>query len=338
MEVGLSSEQESFRQSVAKLATDLNSAWGRGKGPATVDRCVPSKADWDRIVEAGWLSLRSDDGAGGLVGTCVDVCVLVEQLGYHTVPAPVIGTILVTEQLRLRGANATVLDRIADGTLSVAPILTLDLRDFAATADGVAFDTAGVELGVSVGTSSATVRLVDSNIGADLTRQFAKVGETAQVPIPILDGSVEADQRATAFALTVISADLLGTMHAALDAAVEHAKVRKQFNQPIGSFQAVQHIAAEALVSVEATRSAVWYAAWSIDELPSNEALSNARTAKAFASAAAIEVVEAAIQIFGGIGITWESALHVLQRRAHLDRRLFGDEHSQYRRLADANR
>jgi alkylation response protein AidB-like acyl-CoA dehydrogenase len=95
-------------------------------------------------------------------------------------------------------------------------------------------------------------------------------------------------------------------------------------------------MAAECLVSIEATRSAVWYAAWAADELPAAQALIAARTAKAFASVSGVEVAEAAVQIFGGMGMTWESRAHVWLRRAQVDRRLFGDENAQYQHLADA--
>jgi alkylation response protein AidB-like acyl-CoA dehydrogenase len=95
-------------------------------------------------------------------------------------------------------------------------------------------------------------------------------------------------------------------------------------------------MAAECLVSIEATRSAVWYAAWAADELSAAEALIAARTAKAFASVCGVEVAEAAVQIFGGMGMTWESRAHLWLRRAQVDRRLFGDEDAQYQCLADA--
>jgi alkylation response protein AidB-like acyl-CoA dehydrogenase len=133
--------------------------------------------------------------------------------------------------------------------------------------------------------------------------------------------------RLQALVLTLLVADLLGTMSAALDAAVEHGRSRTQFGKPIGSFQAVQQIAAEDLVSVEATRSALYYSAWAVDALPAAEALRAARTAKAFASRAGVAVCEDVVQLFGGIGMTWESPAHVWLRRAHLDRRSFGDEH-----------
>lgn len=340
MDIGLDPEQRMFSTTASKLAGDIARRWDRGRSPADVRPCLPSAEDWARIVDAGWLALRLDESAGGGAGSTVDVCVLAEQLGYHAVPAPVLGTILVLEQLQLRGADPDLLASIASGAQRITGVLTDDLRGFASPLDttGTAFDSAGVERGIIVGDDDAMdVPLGGSATGVDLTRELSRLTEpVASIRHQLEPDSSDARNKAIAFALTVISADMLGVMQSALDAAVDHARIRHQFGAPIGTFQAVQHIAAECLVSVEATRSAVWYAAWSVDELEAKDALHAARTTKAFASTAVIEVVEAAIQIFGGIGMTWESPAHVWQRRAHLDRRLFGDENVQYALLADA--
>ena len=318
MDVALSPEQRDFAEASAKLAADLTGGWSAGRGPATAELPAPSAEAWARIEDAGWPSLRTDGGS------CVDVCVLAEQLGSHHVPAPVLGALIVSEQLRLRGADA-------EGR-RLAPVLTGDLRAFSRDGSGVVVDAAGAEAALVAGTTLTVHEIADPHAGADLTRVVGTPGR-AMGTIEAT-GSADVQDAETAFALTVVAADLLGVMQSALDAAVEHARTRQQFGHPIGSFQAIQHLLAECLVSVEGTRSAVWYAAWAVDDRPPAEALVAARTAKAYASAAAVEVVEASIQTFGGIGMTWEADAHVRQRRAHLDRRLFGDEHAQYRALA----
>ena len=132
--------------------------------------------------------------------------------------------------------------------------------------------------------------------------------------------------RWTAQALALVCADLLGTCTAALEGAVAHARTREQFGRPIGSFQAVQHLCAEQLVTVEASRSIVWQAAWAVDALPPAEALSTAQVAKVYCSEMARTVCEAAIQVWGGLGMTWECPAHRYLRRALLDRQLLGNE------------
>jgi alkylation response protein AidB-like acyl-CoA dehydrogenase len=338
VQIGLSAEQELFVEVAATLAAEISSRWQQGRGPDSVGSAEPPERSWRSITDAGLLALRLDETQGG-EASCLDVCLLSEQLGRHAVPAPVLGTLLVLEQLRSRGAEPGILAEIAAGRRRLGPVLTGDLRDFAVSPAGArAWDCAGASAGVIVAGAAELYPLRPVSPAVDLTRGVATLDSTGAPPVialgsPAVPGSGE---RVLAFALTAVAADLLGVMQGALDAAVGHARTRTQFGAPIGSFQAIQHLAAECLVSVEATRSAVWYAAWAADELPAAEALIAARTAKAFASAHGVEVAEAAVQIFGGMGMTWESRAHVWLRRAQVDRRLFGDEDAQYQHLAEA--
>ena len=341
MEIKLSAEQELFVEVVTALAAGLASRWQLGRGPDSVGSAEPPAQAWHSIADAGLLALRLDEALGGGGASCLDVCLLGEQLGRHAVPAPVLGTLLVLEQLRSRQADPGPLADIAASRSRLSPVLAGDLRDFAAAPAGArAWDCAGASAGVIVADDAELFTLRQITVGADLTRAVAVVDGTREGAAPAIRlGSPAAPgtaDRVLAFALTVVAADLLGVMQGALGAAVDHACARTQFGAPIGSFQAIQHLAAECLVSIEATRSAVWYAAWAADELPAAEALAAARTAKAFASVCGVEVAEAAVQIFGGMGMTWESRAHVWLRRAQVDRRLFGDENAQYQHLADA--
>ena len=126
----------------------------------------------------------------------------------------------------------------------------------------------------------------------------------------------------------------IGLAQGALDAAVRYAGERTQFGTRIGTFQAVQHMLADALVRLEGARSCVWYAAWGVDHLEPVEATLAAMTAKAYASEAAREVVETSVQVFGGIAITWEHLSHLRLRRVLVDRRVLGDETALYQRIA----
>jgi alkylation response protein AidB-like acyl-CoA dehydrogenase len=125
-------------------------------------------------------------------------------------------------------------------------------------------------------------------------------------------------------------------MQAALDAALAHVRQREQFGGPVGAFQAVQHLAADAHVSLEAARSCAWYGLWAVDALAPAEALLAARTAKAAGSEYGREVCEAQIQLLGGVGMTWEYPAHLHLRRALVSRQTLGDEHAQYDAIAQA--
>jgi alkylation response protein AidB-like acyl-CoA dehydrogenase len=113
-------------------------------------------------------------------------------------------------------------------------------------------------------------------------------------------------------------------MEGALALATGYAKDRHQYGTPVGSFQAVQHLLADAAVAVEGTRSLTLHAAWAVDALPPADALASAAAAKAYASRAARAACETAIQVHGGIGNTWECMAHVHLRRALLSIDCFG--------------
>jgi alkylation response protein AidB-like acyl-CoA dehydrogenase len=147
--------------------------------------------------------------------------------------------------------------------------------------------------------------------------------------------SAECLERFHCRALSLLAADLVGVMSAALDTAVLYAAGRVQFGVPIGTFQAVQHLAADQLVSLEGARSLAEYAAWAADELETDDALEAAYCAKAYCSKAGRTLCEAAIQIHGGMGITWDCMAHVYLKRALVDGLVFGDHARNISLLAD---
>jgi hypothetical protein len=125
---------------------------------------------------------------------------------------------------------------------------------------------------------------------------------------------IETTDLAVGLALT--SADLVGVMQGATDLAVAYAKERKQYGAPIGSYQAVQHMLADALVVTEGARSVALHAAWAVGALAPDDALAAASVAKAYCSRAARDVCETSIQVHGGIGNTWDCLAHIYLRRA----------------------
>jgi len=324
MDVQFSAEQRALRDAAAKLAADLAGRWHRGRGPADIDPPVPDEAAWNRIVDAGWLAMGLREENGGAGATALDLGIVAEQLGYHAVPAPVIGTVVAAAQLEAWGAPADLLESVAAGTLRVAPALSPDLSSLAGAA--LAWDAAGASAALSPETGRLHA-LGEPVPFADVTRMVRPLGEARAdaIPLDVPDGDTLA--RLDALALSLLVADLLGTMSAALDAALAHAKVRRQFGAPIGSFQAVQQLLADAHVLVESSRSAAYRASWAVSALPAGDALRVARMAKAYASRSAVTVCETAVQVFGGIGMTWESPAHIWLRRAHADRLVLGSDH-----------
>ncbi|GII87833.1 hypothetical protein Ssi03_58230 [Sphaerisporangium siamense] len=310
----------------------------------TVDRA----AAWRSLAQAGLLALRTRDDDGRPVGSGVEVAVVAEALGAGLVPVPYLGSaVLATELLALAGAHdeaealsegdartTVLLDRHLSA-LAVLPGEQVYAWDADGAADALAL-TAGPD-GHQVVRVSLDTGFVPAT-GADLTRTLLRsdgpIDEARLTPVgrPL---SAEALLRWEALALTVISADIVGVMRAAVARAVAYTKERVQYGVLIGSFQAVQHLCAEAYVQAEASASATNYAAWAVDELDVAEALMAARTAKTQAALVAREVTETVMQVFGGIGQTYEHIAHVHTRRALTDRQVLGDEGVQLPRIAD---
>ncbi len=121
-----------------------------------------------------------------------------------------------------------------------------------------------------------------------------------------------------------IAAEMCGGAERVLELTVDYAKVRRQFDHPIGSFQAIQHKCADMLIDVECAKTATTYAAWAAANGVADAAVA-AAGAKALASDAYRSVTAEAIQVHGGIGFTWEHDLHLYFKRAMSSEVTFGD-------------
>ena len=121
----------------------------------------------------------------------------------------------------------------------------------------------------------------------------------------------------------MLAADAFGAAERALEEAVRYALTRKQFNRVVASFQGVKHICAQAYAELEPLRAFLWYAAFAWDE-KNDEAARMAALVKAHASEAATAAVTTAVQVFGGMGFTWECDAHIWFKRVGYDRQMLG--------------
>lgn len=326
----LSDEQQMLREMATSLASSVEV-----HNPADL-AAVDRAKGWRSLADAGLLGLRVRDSSGVPTSSGVEVMVVAEALGGALAPLPYLGNaVLASELLALAGAPETWQQAIADGSQRYAVLLTPDLSDLATVSGlsgAIAADCVEATYGLALSDGNGTPHVMRVPLGtdaengsADLTRDFARLsGEAAN---PTAAGApMTADQLARwrALALTAVSADLLGAMRTALNEVVAYSKERIAYGVPVGSFQAIQHMCADALVRCEAAASCISYAAWAVDELNPAEALLAARTAKAYAGAAGPEVAETVMQVYGGIGQTWEHVAHLYTRRVLLDGQLLG--------------
>jgi hypothetical protein len=332
VDVRLSPEQLALRDSAAQVVDRL--------GPHAVaeldDAERASKLD-AAVAASGWRELRSASEGSQPWASVVEVAVVAEELGRGLADAAFLGPTLAADLRRLAGAPAA-------GALETVA-LTSDLSAPARAVDGavpagvIAVDGRGTTCALVLlpgagGTALGEVALEsDATGGVDLTRPSAAwraagdVGESEEVARvegqsrPLTPDDVA---RWHSLGLATTSADLVGVMRGALKLASEYARSRTQYGAAIGSFQAVQHMLADALVTMEGARSIALHSAWAVDALEAPDALAAASAAKAYCARAARSVCETAIQVHGGIGNTWECLAHVFLRRALLSGDVLG--------------
>jgi alkylation response protein AidB-like acyl-CoA dehydrogenase len=159
----------------------------------------------------------------------------------------------------------------------------------------------------------------------DLTRSAAHLEfhDVAVRRIGTIESATIARTRTLGMAALCIAAEQVGVAERSLEIAVEHAKLRKQFGSPIGSFQAVKHRLADAAVAVESAVNTALHAAWAL-----NGAIEPdqpwASLAKSVCVETSVKVTGNAIQVLGGLGFTWEHPIHLFYRRAIASRQSFG--------------
>jgi alkylation response protein AidB-like acyl-CoA dehydrogenase len=342
-------EQAELRRSARQLAREL--------GPATVadlDDASRAQRLAAAVRDAGWLELRADDGDGGALAGGVEACIVAEALGAAVADVGFTGAVLAGDLARRAGVGgggsgvAAFAPSLADA--AVVPTTTTTTELYAIDSGGAPDDTALVLVPAGAGYRLGEVRLDGAGDGAgdragdrdepsratDLTRGVKAI--PVGTPVEAVDGQqrvLDDDDLASwcALGLALTSADLVGVMRGVLGITVEYAAQRRQFGATIGSFQAVQHLLADARCLMEGSLSAALHASWAVDDLAPSEARGAGRVAKAYSARAARTVCETAVQVHGGIGNTWECLVHVYLRRALLSSQWFGDDGEQLHAL-----
>lgn len=333
MDVRLSPEQQQLRESAAKVVADLGPrAVGELDDPARIAKLDAA------VTAAGWRDLRTAGDDDAPWGGSVEVCVVAEQLGHGLADTAFVGPTLAAELRRIAGAEPS------DQPETVA--FCADLGDLAVVGDGnaaqpVAVDVAGATTALALAVDSegwglAQLDLAEPRAQVDLTRPLALVDPGSARSLAGRR-TVTADdrERLRALGTAIVVADLVGAMQGAVDLATDYARDRRQYGQPVGAFQAVQHLLADALVATEGSRTLSLYASWAVDALDPGPAAVAAATAKAYAGRAARLACETSIQVHGGIGNTWECLAHVFLRRAQLSTDLFGGVGPSLQRVLD---
>ena len=312
----MSEERDLLRQTVAALVE-------KHASPAAVREAMASERGYD---ESLWKLLCEQVGAAALVvpaelggagGELADAAVVLEELGKALVPTPLLGTTLA--ELALLAASqsggvpdADTLERLTEGasigTVVFDPgyVVNGDVADVVVAADGTRLTR----------WTTVTAHRVDT---MDLTRRLARVE-------PKDTADIGADPGLADTAAILLAAEQIGAATKCLDLTVEYTKDRVQFGRPIGSFQALKHRMADLYVAVQSARAVV-------NDAIAEPSQTSAALARVAASEAFSKVAAEAVQMHGGIAITWEHDIQLYFKRAHGSAQLLGPPRDHLRRL-----
>ena len=326
---------------------------GAASGEASVDAPTGyDEAVWSAMADQGWLAIELPEDDGGLGLGMVELAVLCEEIGRRLVAAPFLPTIVALGALcgdEARADTGTKEWREALGQGEAVGCVAAAPGSDRLTVEGsggqvrLSGQTAPVAYAPSA--DVAVVLAAGGVYGVDLRAEgrpapLSAMDRTRELGVLAFDGTParflggeEAAALLVDRAATLASAEMLGAADHVLALTVQYAKDRVQFGKPIGSFQAVKHMLADALVDVEGMRSTVYYAAWCAAAGDAERSLA-ASMAKAWCSDASRRVMAAGLQVHGGIGFTWEHDMHLYLKRAQLDQVSYGDAAAHRDRIA----
>ncbi|MEX3941961.1 acyl-CoA dehydrogenase family protein [Paraburkholderia sp. BR10937] len=329
---------------------------------------------WQRFAELGVIGALFDEADGGFGGAGFDVAVVFEALGRGLVVEPFLDTLIVGRALAHAGSAAqrariasfidgsqiaalahdepgshyeearvaTRAEKSGDGWVLqgakgvVQHAEHADLLLVSVRTSGDAFAEAGISLFLvprdAAGVSLRGYRKIDGGRAAEVALDNVKVHADALVGA---QGSGFATlEHARGYGIVALASEAVGAMEIARDFTLEYLRTRKQFGLPIGSFQALQHRMADVLLEIEQARSAVINAAAAIDA-PRAQRERALSAAKYTIGRIGARVAEEAIQLHGGIGMTWELPLaHYAKRLVMIDHQLGDEDHHLARYIA----
>ena len=353
MEFGLSESQEILKDSARKFFA--------GECPLEEVRRLMETATaydeklWAKLTEQGYTGIIFPEEFGGVGLGQVELILLMEEAGRALLPGPFFSTVplagaviqaIASPELKKKylepicegkaRATVAILEaganwNLADLKISLTGSRITGEKLFVTDAAVATFILVVAKDGIYAVDAQASGMTITPMAGMDMTRKIyalkfkdtpaEKVGTTANL------------SKALDVATAALVGEMVGGMQHTLDITVEYAKMRKQFGKPIGMFQAVQHHCADMYLETESSRSAAYYAAWTLEE-NTPYASTAVSIAKAYASDAARTVGNRGIQVHGGMGFTWENDVHLFYRRAKASETAFGDSIFHRERIA----
>ncbi len=342
MDFGLSDDQSLFQQSLRGFLSD--------RVPSSRVRSIMESATGHdqalvrELGEQGVTGILVPAEFGGTGLGLLDAALAAEELGRAATPisfhtAGVLAPLLIAASSSDVARNEW-LPRIAEGSVVVSVVLGAlapkggRLNGSAMfVADALSAEAFVVQCDAA---DAPEFHLVPRTAGGLRVEPLATVDDTRRVGelffedvavgdatlLPVADGAAVLE-RAIDAARVALAADALGAAERSLEEAVKYALTREQFGRVIGSFQAVKHMCAEVFAEVEPVRSLLWYAAFAWDERR-DDAAAMAALLKSHATEVATEATTTCVQVYGGMGFTWECDMQLWFKRAGYDRQMLG--------------
>ncbi|MGQ4382529.1 acyl-CoA dehydrogenase family protein [Streptomyces sp. SAS_270] len=347
-----SEEEEALRAALRDLLADHCDAAGV---IARIESDTPhDRALWKALADGmGLAGLLVPESQGGQGATAREVAVVLEELGRAVAPVPYLtSAVVATEALLACDSEeaAGLLTSLASGRTIGALAVALNV------APGTAFKAVRHEDGALHGeltgiadAAAADVLLVPADDGALYAVDADAATITAQVSLDLtrpvatvtFDGArarrmgdaEPAVRRALRAGAGLLASEQLGLADWTLTETVRYLKERKQFNRPVGGFQALKHRLAQLWLEVVNLRAAARNAA---DALATGEDADVAvAVAQAYAAPVAVHAAEEALQLHAGIGMTWEHPVHLYLKRAKADSIAYGTAGAHREALAE---
>ena len=302
MNFDLTEDQEALRDGIRSLCT--------GRFEMDRVRAGFDRSMWDELAETGVFSLLGD-GFGW-----ADAAIAFEELGRALVPGPLVWGVLGHGLLDdvdgvVGGVERPIPDAPDEGP-GAAMVEHLDALDAL-----VALDPGGV----------SRIELGSLDAGSPLDwplDPLTPVHRVARFPAGELVADAATARQWQLAGGVLTAAYQVGMAHACVERATAYSLERHQFDRPVGSFQAIKHRLADALVRAEVARTAVHAAAVTLDDPDVGHVGRAVAGAKLLAGEAALKNARTAVQVHGGMGFTWEVDMHLYLKRAWVLDTVFG--------------
>ncbi len=324
------------------------------------DRCDPASVtrlyDGDRsLVAPLWSAIATDLGLAGLLvpeeqgghgATAREAAVVLEELGRYAAPAPFLTSSVIASAV-LAPSGHPLLGQLATGERTAALALPWSTAPHAPIAGATSRVTSvagameadvllvpvDTPTGLAIHAVAATDVTITPVVSLDMTRQLADITLDGVPGELVLSEAEAAVRRALELGAALLAAEQVGIARWCLDTTVAYLKVRRQFGRVVGGFQAIKHRLAELYTHVESGASVAQYAAAAIAAGETDASVAVA-VAQSFCSDLAVLAAEEAVQLHGGIGMTWEHPAHLYLKRAKADQIALGTPGQHRARLA----